>query len=311
VVALRHVPESRDASASQRLDLPGALLAVAGLGTLTYGLIGAGKGVNPVVTTFVILGLVLLATFVVVERRSSHPLVPTGLFTNTTFTAINGVTFLVYGAFGVFFFLTVLELQVVAGFTPIAAGTSLLPVTALMLLLSARVGALADRIGARWPMTVGLLLAATGLALSTRIGPHASYLTDVLPAIALFGLGLSLIVAPLTATVLASASGGHAGIASGVNNAVARAAGLLAVAVIPVVAGLGGRNYASPAVLAGGYRTSVLICAGLLLFAAVLTVVLIRPVPAQAAEEAPPPCMHCGVTGPQVHPVAAGERAAT
>jgi EmrB/QacA subfamily drug resistance transporter len=317
VVALRHVPESRDPSASQRLDVPGALLAVGGLGLLTYGLTGAGRrGFDPAVAVTGLAGVALLAAFVVVERRSTHPLVPTGLFTNATFTAVNVVTFLVYGAFGVFFFLVVLDLQLVAGFAPLAAGAALLPVTALMLLLSSRVGGLADRIGARWPMTAGLVLAAAGLLLTRRIGPGASYLSDVLPAVALFGLGLSLVVAPLTATVLGSATGGHTGIASGVNNAVARAGGLLAVAVIPVVAGLGGRAYEDPAILEAGFDTSMLVCAGLLLVAAGLSAKLVRPVPAVAkpveVEQVDlAQCLHCGVTGPQLHPVGVGERAPT
>ena len=165
-------------------------------------------------------------------------MLPLGVFASRQFTAVNVVTFLVYGALGGTLFLLVLELQVVVGFSPLAAGVSLLPSTLILLALSSRAGALAQRIGPRWMMAAGSLVTAVGLLLATRIGPGASYLTDVLPAVVLFGLGLSATVAPLTATVLATADVRHAGVASGVNNAVARAAGLLAVAGLPLAVGL-------------------------------------------------------------------------
>ena len=174
-------------------------------------------------------------------------MLPLGIFSSRQFTAINLITFIVYGAMGAVFFLLVLSLQVVAGFSPLQAGISLLPSTAAMLLLSSRAGALAQRFGPRWLMTGGLLVAAAGLALLTRIGPQTSYVADVLPAVLLFGLGLSMTVAPLTATVLASADERHAGVASGVNNATARAAGLLAVAGLPAAVGLSGAALHSPA----------------------------------------------------------------
>ncbi|GAA0278543.1 hypothetical protein GCM10009539_78010 [Cryptosporangium japonicum] len=277
VVARLHVPESRDPDTVRGFDVSGTVVGAGGLGVLTYGLIAAGgRGFDVMVGTLVVAGLVLLGVFLVIERRSPHPLVPLDLFANRTFSAVNGVTFAVYAALGVFFFLLVLQLQVVAGFSPLAAGTALLPVTAVMLLLSARTGALADRIGARIPLTAGPLVAAAGLLLVTRVGPDASYVTTVLPAVLVFGLGLSLTVAPLTATVLGSAESRHAGIASGVNNAVARAAGLLSVAVIPVVAGLSGQAYANPDVMADGFRMAMMISAGLLVVGAVLAFVLIR-----------------------------------
>lgn len=234
-VAARHVPESRDPQAVPQLDVPGTVLAVLGLGGLTYALTAAGDvGVDRTVLALGSVGVAALAAFVAVERRSTHPLVPGDLFRSARFTAANLVTLLVYGALAVLFVLLVLQLQVVAGYSPLVAGTALLPVTAMMLVLSARAGALAQRVGPRIPMTAGPLVAAAGLLLLLRVGAGASYLLDVLPAVVVFGLGLSLTVAPLTATVLDSAEDRHAGVASGVNNAVARAAGLLAVAVIPV-----------------------------------------------------------------------------
>src|SRR5580693_7616815 len=203
-VTSRHVPESRDPTAQGRFDIAGAVLVALALA-----------------------GVVAGAAFVVLERRRGRhaeripPMLPLGIFSSRQFTAINLITFVVYGAMGAVFFLLVLDLQVVAGFTPLQAGISLLPSTAALLLLSSRAGAWAQRFGPR--------------ALMTRIGPDTSYVADVLPAVLLFGIGLSMTVAPLTATVLASADERHAGVASGVNNATARAAGLLAVAGLPAV----------------------------------------------------------------------------
>jgi hypothetical protein len=239
------------------------------------------------------------------------------LFRDRRFTGANAVTFLVYAALGVFFVLVVLHLQVVAGFTPLLAGTALLPVTVLMLLFSARVGAVAQRTGPRAFLVGGPLVAAAGVLLMRQVGPGAGYLTGVLPAALLFGAGLTLLVAPLTATVLDSAPAGSAGVASGVNNAVARAAGLLAVAVVPVAAGLGGDDQADPSAFADGFRTAMLICAGLLVLGGVLAVVAVRrplgDVPAAPAGHEPAiapgasrlrveECVNCGVAGPPVHP---------
>jgi EmrB/QacA subfamily drug resistance transporter len=312
-VSVRHVPESRDPEAAQHLDWPGTACVVAGLGALTYGLTAAGEpGRGPGVWGWVAVGLVALGAFVVVQRRSPAPLVPPALFASRQFTAANAVTLLVYAALGVVFVLLVIHLQVVAGFDPLLAGTALLPVTALMLLFSARVGALAQRVGPRPLLTAGPLIAAGGVLLMARIGLDADYLTDVLPATAVFGAGLTLIVAPLTATVLDSAPDRLVGAASGVNNAVARAAGLLAVAVVPAVAGLGGTGVGDPVAFAAGFRTAMLVCAGLLVVGALLAAVLVRR-PLGTAEPEPrqrlaiEDCLHCGVTGPQVHPATTGE----
>jgi EmrB/QacA subfamily drug resistance transporter len=302
VVAARHVPESRDDSTPRRIDIPGSVLGAAGLGLLTYGLIRAGSGLDALVLLSCFGGCALLAGFVVVQRRSDHPLVPLDMFASRQFTAINLVTFAVYAALGVFFFLLVLHLQVVAGFSPLLAGTAVLPTTLLMLLLSARAGALADRIGARPLMIGGLLVASAGVLLTLRIGAGASYAADVLPAVILFGLGLSSLVAPLTATVLSSAPVGHSGVASGVNNAVARVAGLLAVAVIPVAAGLSGADYADVDRFAEGFRMAMLISAALLLVGAALAAVLLRTAPKPATQVDVSRCTHCGVQAPQLHP---------
>ena len=301
-VAARHVPETRDPAAAPGLDWTGTALVVAGLGGLTYGLT-ATRGGGPGAPAWVLAGVAALAAFAVVQRRSPHPLVPPVLFRSRLFTAANAVTLLVYAALGVVFVLLVLHLQVVAGYSPLVAGTALLPVTALMLLFSARVGALAQRIGAGPLLSAGPLVAAAGLLLLLRVGPGASWAGDVLPGTVVFGAGLTLLVAPLTATVLDAAEDRFAGVASGVNNAVARAAGLLAVAVVPVVAGIGD-DYTDPSAFAAGFRTALLVCAGLLVAGALVAAAAIRrPAPRPTGgrlhvEE----CLHCGVDGPQVHP---------
>jgi EmrB/QacA subfamily drug resistance transporter len=312
-VALRHVPESRDPSAKATLDITGTVLGVVGLAAVTYACTAAGDrgwtGVTPAVAG---AGVLSLLAFVVHLRRSAAPLVPPALFASRQFTAANLVTFCVYAALGVVFFLLVLDLQVTAGFSPLLAGTTMLPVTALMLLLSARSGALAQRIGPRLQLTVGPLIAAAGLLLTLRVGAGASYLVDVLPAVALFGLGLATLVAPLTAAVLTAAPVEAAGIASGVNNAVARTAGLLAVAVVPALSGLGGGAYRSAPVFAVGYRTATLVEVGLLIGGSLLAALGIRdrPPPAGGPGAVPPAAadrlvhrLSCPVDGPRLETI--------
>src|SRR2546429_933606 len=209
-------------------------------------------------------------------------MLPLDLFASTQFTATNLVTFVVYGALGGALFLLPIQLQQVSGYTAMEAGLSLLPVTAIMLVLSARSGALAARIGPRLQMSVGPVLVGAGLALVARIGPGGSYLTEVLPAMVVFGLGLAATVAPLTATVLAAVPARHAGMASAVNNDVARAAGLVAVAVLPAAAGITGSAYLRPAMFSAGFHTASLISAGLCVLGGLPAPVTIRnPRPAQ------------------------------
>jgi len=245
------------------------------------------------------LGVLAGIWFVLLERRRGRPgartppMMPLDVFASRQFTAVNVVTFLIYGALGGVLFLLVLTLQVVAGYSPLAAGLSLLPSTLLLLVLSARAGALAQRIGPRWLMTAGPLITAIGLLLATRIGPDASYLTDVLPAVVLFGLGLSATVAPLTATMLASADVRHAGVASGVNNAVARAAGLLAVAGLPLAVGLTGESYQNPVLLESGFQSAMVLCAALLVAAAALSALTIDNNVLRPADHHPVPEPEC------------------
>jgi len=291
-VATRHVPETRDPGSNGRFDVLGTVLAAPALAGLTYGLILAGDGLVPLAA-----GIVLSICFVVVEiRRSPRSLVPVGVFASREFTAVNVVTLVMYAAMGLVFFLLVVQLQVSAGFSPIAAGSAMLPVTILMLLLSPRAGDLAKRAGPRLPMTAGILLCAAGLLLMSRIAPDASYLADVLPAAVVFGLGLSAAVAPLTATVLATAEERYAGVASGINNALARTGGLLAVAAVPPLVGLTGAAYDSPAAFTRGFHTSMLAAAAMMAVAAALTFVTIRRNVLVSAPE--PPAPGCPVEAP-------------
>ena len=295
-ITTRHVPETRDPSATGRFDIAGAVLAALALAGLTYALIEAPENAAPVaVIAAAAIGVVAAVWFWLVERRRTRspekvePMLPLDIFSSRQFSVINVITFLVYGAFGGVLFLLVLQLQVVSGFSPEGAGASLLPVTFLMLALSARSGVLAQRVGPRWLMTAGLTGCAIGMGLMSRIGPHASYVADVLPAVVVFGLGLSMVVAPLTATVLASASVQRAGVASGVNNAVARAAGLVAVAALPAAVGLGAASYHEPARFNHGFDLATAICAAVLVLAAVLSATLIRSNVLRPPEAAPAP----------------------
>ena len=265
VMATRHVPETRDPTDERppRLCREPRWLAL-GLAGTTYALIeGPGQGASPLILSAGVGGVVALVAFILAERRSPNPMMPLGMFSSRQFSAANLVTFVVYAALGGVFFLLVAFLQISLGYSPIAAGAASLPVTALMLLLSARSGAMAQRIGARIPLTVGPLVIALGLLLMTRIEPGDSYVSSVLPAVIVFGLGLTLVVAPVTATVLAAADARHAGIASGINNAVSRVGGLLAVAVLPLIAGLTGDSFYDPVKMADGFRVAMYACAGL------------------------------------------------
>jgi EmrB/QacA subfamily drug resistance transporter len=309
-VAQRHVPESRDPSVGRGLDYAGAALAAAGLAGVVYALTdGPGLGwTSPRILLAGVVGVAALAAFVLWERRSRHPMLPLDIFASRQFTAANLVTFVVYGALGGALFLMPIQLQRVVGFSPLAAGVALVPITAVMLLLSARAGRLSARIGPRLPMTLGPLLVAAGFVLYTRIGPGASYLADVLPGMLVFASGLTLTVAPLTATVLAAAPAEHAGMASAVNNTVARAAGLLAVAILPVAAGISGAGALDPDRFNDGFHMAVLIAAALCAAGGLISWFAIRnpapepapaaPAPAAAAKERHP--MSCPVTGAPV-----------
>lgn len=285
-VGHKHVPESRDELSAGHFDWLGAVFAVVTLGAGTYALIYAADDlIRPDVLAALVVALAGAGAFIVSQRREANPMVPLGIFSSRQFSAANGMTFLVYGALSAVFFILVLQLQVVSGFSATAAGVAMLPVTILMMLLSARAGAVAGRIGPRIPMTVGPLICAAGALLFLRAGPDADYVTDVLPGAIVFGLGLCALVAPLTATVLAAADDRYAGVASGVNNAVARAAGLLAVAGLPLLVGLSSGSGLDPIGLDSAYTKAMIGNAVLLTAGGILAWFTIRtPLPRAGPE---------------------------
>ncbi|MEU5770243.1 MFS transporter [Streptomyces asoensis] len=328
-VALRHVPESdgrpvragaaADAAGTSAgvaagagvgkgrrhapFDVLGAFLGALALALVTYALIEAPGGSAGVVSGAAVAGLAAGAAFVVVERRSPDPMLPLDIFASRQFTAVNLVTLCVYAAFGGFFFLSAVQLQVVVGWSALGAGTALLPTTVLMLLLSARSGELAEHIGPRIPLTVGPLLCAAGMLLMLRVGPGASYAADVLPAVLVLGCGMVTLVAPLTATVLASVDVARAGVASGVNNAAARAAGLVAVAALPLLTGMSAEAYRSAGAFDEAFGRAMVLCAAVLVVGAVLAFATVRrPAPDCRRPE-------CRTHGSVLAPPLEGERA--
>ena len=234
LLVMRAMPEARPRDPDARVDYVGAALCALGLAGITYGLIEQPRlgWSDPAVAVPLVGGAVLFAAFIAWEARSSHPMLPLSLFKRRNFTIGNIETFSMYAGLGLLFFFLVLFLQQVAGYSAVEAGSTTIPVTVVMFALSMRFGALADRHGPRFFMGVGPLVAAAGLAWFLRVGADVDYVTDLLPGLLIFALGLSLTVAPLTATVLADADEHNAGIASGVNNAIARVASLIAIAAV-------------------------------------------------------------------------------
>lgn len=230
----RHMPSGLDHKLDRHVDVPGAVLCAAGLSGTVFALIEQPTygWSDPLVAVPLVMGVVCLALFLLQEHRSPDPMLPLGLFRRRNFAAGNAATFLIYaGLRGIFFFLPIF-LQGVADFSAAKAGGALVPMTIVMFLLAKRFGALADRIGARPLMTAGPLVAAVGMLLLLRLDAETSFLSEVVPAVLVFGLGMSMVVAPLTASVLADADSEHGGIASGVNNAISRVAGLVAIAAV-------------------------------------------------------------------------------
>jgi EmrB/QacA subfamily drug resistance transporter len=232
----RAVPESRRRE-GVKLDLVGAVLCALGLAGITFGLIeqplngwGSGAVAGPIIGGFVLFG-----AFILHELRAEQPMLPLALFKRRNFSVANAETFLMYGGLSMLFFFLVVFLQQVAGYSALEAGTATLPVTIVMFVLSGRFGALADRHGPHLFLSLGPVIAAGGYALLLRLGANANYLTELLPSLLIFSVGLSMTVAPLTATVLADADASNAGIASAVNNAIARVAGLIAIAAIGAI----------------------------------------------------------------------------
>ena len=285
-IAVTHayVPESSTAEEG-RYDVLGAALAALSLGAITFWLI---EWHSDLALPALAVGVLAAVAFVVVERRTRHPMLPLGLFASRTFSAANSMTLLVYAALGAVLFFLVIDVQTVLGYGALEAGMATLPITILMLLLASRGGALGTRIGPRIPMTVGPLVMAVGVAWLSFVDEGTSYWLGVLPPLCVFALGLALMVAPLTATVLGAAPADRAGVASGVNNAVARAGSLFAVAALPVVVGLSGAEYDDAQAFSSAYSQAMLVCAGLLVAGGVVSWFTIpNKLPAKPAEHPP------------------------
>ncbi len=302
-VAARHVPESRAPHRDgARLDFAGVALSATGLALATYGLTEGGRigWGAPVVSLSIVVAVVALGLFVARQRGRPNALVPLAMFKVRQFSAANGVTFAVYAALAGALFLLPIELQRVVGYSPLEAGAALVPMTVLLLLLSARAGRLAQRIGPRLPMSLGPLVAAIGLALLTRIGPQGSYLATVLPGVLTLGLGLTLTVAPLTSTVLTAGGEDRAGVSSAINNAVARVAGLVMVALIPTLAGISTAAAQSATTFSAGFRKGMWISAGVCAaggLLAAITIVGRRPDVQDPADEEQPTA-YCPLDAP-------------
>lgn len=306
VVALgaQHIPETRDQrGAASELDYAGALSAVVFLSGTTFAFIEAPVlgWSSPSVVTMASLGAAGLAALLAREHRAAAPMLPLSIFRERQFAAASAVTFIVYAALTGATFLLPLVLQVVSGYSPLASGLALVPLTVIMLALSARSGQLATRIGPRLQLSAGPVIVGGGLAMLTFSTSGSSYVAYVLPAVCVFGLGLAITVAPLTATAMSSAPVRHAGIASAVNNDLARFGGLLAIALLPAVAGITGTAYLNPDALAAGFRTAVLISGGLCAAGGLLAAVTItnlgehtQPVGAPLREQ----CLHCALDAP-------------
>jgi EmrB/QacA subfamily drug resistance transporter len=255
------VPRRPRTDAKPRVDIVGGVLCVLGLGGPVFALIEEprhGWG-SPTIFVPLVGGVLFFAAFIWWEHYTTKPMLPLGLFSRRNFTFANVETLTVYAGLSTLTFFLVLFLQQLAGYSALKSGLALLPITVVMFLLSPRVGRLSMRLGPRIFMGGGPLVAAAALAALVRLTPGFDYWTELLPPLIVFSLGLSLIVAPLTATVLADAHESDAGIASGVNNAVARVAGLLGIAVVGASVA-GGDNTLD----VSGFRLAMWITVGLI-----------------------------------------------
>jgi EmrB/QacA subfamily drug resistance transporter len=265
VLVLVAIPRRGRETKRVRIDVVGGTLCALGLAGPLFALIEQperGWG-SPAIIAPLLGGVALLAVFVLYENGIDYPMVPLGLFRRHNFAVANIETLTLYAGLSTLFFFLVIYLQQVAGYSALQSGLATLPVMLEMFFLSSRFGALADRYGAQRFMALGPLVAAVGVLLLLRVDASPRYMTDLFPALVLFGLGLSMTVAPLTATVLAEADATNAGIASGINNAIARVAGMLGIAVVGVVvAGISGDSLDTRGFHVGMAVVAVLVALG-------------------------------------------------
>ncbi len=290
-ITLRYVPESRDEGSARTPDVAGGLTAALGLGGVVFALIeGPARGWDqPLVLIAGAIGVIALIAFLVIEARVADPMMPFTIFRSRQFSGANGTTLLVYAALSGAMFLVVIQLQKILSYSALEAGAAFIPVTLLLLALSPTAGKLAQRWGPRGSMTIGPLVAGAGLAMLMNADAGSRYVTDLLPGIVVFGLGLSATVAPLTTAVLTAIEGSHAGLASGINNAVARVAGLLAVVLIPLAAGISGIDDIASEVFSYGYRKAMQMAALLCVGGALISFITIRTTPLVRTSSPPSP----------------------
>ena len=295
-LGIRHLPESHGArTRGQRPDWLGSLLVTLGLGAITYALVeagGRGWGDARVVASAA-AGCLLLAAFLLVERRLSDPLLPLTIFRSRQFSGANAATLANYIAIGGMFFFLSLQLQDVLGYSALAAGAASFPATLIMLAFSAQAGRLGQRIGPRIPMTVGPIILGAGLVLLAGIDPGDDYVSGILPGVVVFGIGMTIFVAPLTTAVLGALPDERAGTASAVNNAVARVAQLLSSAALPAAAGLGASTAVGPGAFSAGFRTAMLIAAAIAALGGVISWATIRERDPRVAPRHPSPSQAC------------------
>jgi EmrB/QacA subfamily drug resistance transporter len=294
---LRRIPAGTGARRPLSVDGAGVLLAVCGLGGVIYALT-AGPGAGWTTARVLVpglLGLACLAALVPVEQRRRRPMLRTALFRSRPFNAINAATVLFYGALAAASYLVVLQCELRLGYSATAAGAALIPESAVFLVVSPLAGGLVARIGTRWPMAAGILITAAGFAWLSAAQPGDSYARAILPGAVLWGLGVGLAVAPLTAGVLAAVDDTDLGEASAINDAASRVGGVVLVALVPALLGAGGAGgLAEP--LAARYPFAMLTMAGLSVAAAVLTAVFVPSRRTSPQQAAPNPRLHaCAV----------------
>jgi EmrB/QacA subfamily drug resistance transporter len=295
-LGVRHLPESHGAPTERRRpDWAGSALISLGLAAITYALVEAGgRGLGDArVAASTTAGCLLLVVFLLVERRVNEPMLPLTIFRSRQFSGANAATLANYIGIGAMFFFLSLQLQDVLGYSALAAGAASLPATLIMLAFSAQAGRLGQRIGARIPMTVGPIVLAVGLVLLAGIEQGDGYLESILPGVIVFGIGMTIFVAPLTTAVLGALPDERAGTASAVNNAIARLAQLLASAALPAAAGLSASTAVGPGAFSEGFHTAMLIAAAIAALGGLISWATIRGRDSRVAPRHPSPGQAC------------------